>query len=530
MKKTLSLVLSLCLVSSFFTGCGKDNNTDVSNSISKDELSPEKIGYYSTLELPIDNNNTEISIISDTSVEGINDSVVIKELRRRTGLNVQVMQIPVAALQEKSKVLLASGDDMPDIFKGDINTAQINEYGAQGAFEAVSDHIDELPNLKEIFYDKSEEYNTTGKLRDFMSPAGKLYIFPSYQINRDVNHGFLYRKDIFDKHGIKMWSNTDEFLDVLRQLKKLYPDSTPFASKTTTYIFRDFGYNWGLNFTGPYYDEKDGNWKMSSTSKEYKEVLDLIKTMYNEKLIDPEFVTATQAAWTQKMTQPDKAFVTWDWIGRLEMFKEQTLQTVPSYDLRYAEPLKGKVITLSQIGAGPAVKKSKKSVLAMKLLDYLLSESGARLMTMGIEGVTYTLDENGYAKYVGFEDSKSVGITDLEEKYGMFASNLHRRMDKKSAYYKFSEREQEAQDIMNKKEDGYWPTDPQPYFEDAEQKVLDKYMVAFDKSALEFSTKYVLSENYGDKEWNEWLAKAKSLGENEIIKTYNDAQARYDKL
>lgn len=196
MKKTLSMVLSLCLVSSFFTGCGKDNNTDVSNSISKDELSPEKIGYYSTLELPIDNNNTEISIISDTSVEGINDSVVIKELRRRTGLNVQVMQIPVAALQEKSKVLLASGDDMPDIFKGDINTAKINEYGAQGAFEAVSDHIDELPNLKEIFYDKSEEYNTTGKLRDFMSPAGKLYIFPSYQINRDVNHDGYFKYTI----------------------------------------------------------------------------------------------------------------------------------------------------------------------------------------------------------------------------------------------------------------------------------------------------------------------------------------------
>ena len=73
-----------------------------------------------------------------------------------------------------------------------------------------------------------------------------------------------------------------------------------------------------------YYNEEDGKWKLSSTDEKFKEVLDFIKIMYDEKLIDPEFITATQAAWTSKITQNDKAFVTWDWIGRLEQFKEQT--------------------------------------------------------------------------------------------------------------------------------------------------------------------------------------------------------------
>ena len=52
---------------------------------------------------------------------------------------------------------------------------------------------------------------------------GKLYQIPSYGVNRDVNHGMLYRKDIFDKHGIKMWNNPEEFYQVLKQLKELYP-------------------------------------------------------------------------------------------------------------------------------------------------------------------------------------------------------------------------------------------------------------------------------------------------------------------
>ena len=53
---------------------------------------------------------------------------------------------------------------------------------------------------------------------------------------------------------------------------------------------------------------------------------------YNEGLIDPEFLTNTQPAWTQKMTQKDKAFVTFDWIDRMTMFKEQTLDSIPEYE------------------------------------------------------------------------------------------------------------------------------------------------------------------------------------------------------
>ena len=56
---------------------------------------------------------------------------------------------------------------------------------------------------------------------DLQSADGKLYMFPTYDINRDVNHGMLYRKDIFDKHGIKMWNSPEEFYNVLKHNLKL---------------------------------------------------------------------------------------------------------------------------------------------------------------------------------------------------------------------------------------------------------------------------------------------------------------------
>ena len=530
MKKSVKyfcIVLSLVMILGFFAGCN-DNNGDY-DIATKAELDPEKIGDYSSLKLPIDNKYTEISYLHDSDLADLNDSVFIRELRRRTGLNVNIIAVPLSAISEKAKVLMASKDEMPDIMDHIGGIDVFNDFGKQGAFEEILQHIDELPNFKKLFYDEADKYNTEGKIKNFLDGEGNLFMFPRYNISRKVNHGFLYRKDIFDKHGIKMWTSTEEFLDVLRELKKLYPDSTPFASKTGDQIFGNFTLNYGLDvMTGlqPYYDENEKVWKMSCTDPKFKDCLDLVKTMFDEGLIDPEFITATQPAWTAKMTQKDKAFVTWDWIGRLDMFKEQTLNTIPEYDLRYAEPLEGKVLTLTNVLTGPAVKKGENSMLALKLLDYMISDSGAILASMGIEGVTFNYGENEKAEYLGFEDGQTATTTLLEQKYGICGPLAH-RYDNRCAYYNYTEREQEAQDMMTSKEDGFWPEDPVLTFNEEEKKVIEKYLVSLETAAKEFATKYVLT---GKESWENWLKKAQSLGADEIVKAYNSAQGRYDKL
>ena len=525
--KFLTAILSVTLILSMFSGCTQNN--EKYELATKEELDPAIIGDYSTLKLPIDDTFTEISVLHASDNTNLNDSFFINELRRRTGLNVNVIAVPLSTIAEKAKVLMASKDEMPDIMDHVGGIDEVNDFGKQGAFEEILQHIDELPNFKKLFYDEADKYDTKGKIKNFLDGEGNLFMFPRYNISRKVNHGFLYRKDIFDKHNIKMWTSTEEFLDVLRQLKKLYPDSTPFASKTGDQIFGNFTLNYGLDImTGfqPYYDEDEKVWKMSCTDPKFKDCLDLVKTMFDEGLIDPEFVTATQPAWTAKMTQADKAFVTWDWIGRLDMFKEQTLQTVPDYDLRYAEPLEGKVITLTNVLTGPAVKKGKNSILALKLLDYLISDSGAMLSTLGIEGVTFNYNEKGKADYIGFEEGKAIGITDLEAKYGLCGPLAH-RYDDRCAYYNYTEKEQEAQDMMTSKEDGFWPEDPVLTFNEEENKVIEKYMSELETAAREFAIKYVLNGNLS---WNDWLEKAKKLGSEEIVKVYNSAQERYNKL
>jgi putative aldouronate transport system substrate-binding protein len=238
--------------------------------------------------------------------------------------------------------------------------------------------------------------------------------------------------------------------------------------------------------------------------------------MYDEGLIDPEFITTTQSAWTQKMTQPAKAFVTFDWIGRLEQFKEQTKETVPDYDLRYANPF-GPNQSVNRLGKtgyqGPQVTNNENAEISLKLLDYLISEGGAELMNLGVEGVTYNLDDRGFAEYVGME-GRIPAIGDISAKFGLYVDGLTLRGDKRSCYFNYTELEKEAQDLMLNKENGFEPIDPALVYTAEEKAIIDKDLAAIEKAVQEFATKYILAEkgskDTGDAAWENWVKKAKS--------------------
>lgn len=523
-KKWLSLALAGIML--FASGCGKNKVATMTN----EELSPEKIGDYGSLKLPLDDKNTKISILVTSDGYNLKDSVVVKELEKRTGLDLDLIPVAQESINQKVRVLIASKNSMPDIFGNGFSIIELNDFGMQGAFEPINNHFDELPNFSEIFINNTEKYRTANTLDYFYASNGDIYSFPTFDTSRYVNHGILYRKDIFDKHGIEMWNNPEEFYQTMKKLKELYPSSTPFVSKNAMAIIGKLGTSWGLVNTDMYYNEKTGVWKYSDTQPETKEILDLLKKMYSEGLIDPEFLTATQSAWTQKMVQYDKAFVTFDWIGRLDMFEEQTKDSIPEYDLRYGNPIgpRQTVKTLDKVYAGYSFAKSENSLLAMKLCDFLLSPAGAQLATIGIEGETFEINSRGKASFPELGGEEKVNtIDELGEKYGLF--QFYMRADKRASYFDYTEREKEAQEFASKPEH-MEPLDPQLVFTNEEIEIKTEYLADLKKATEEFYTQYIMNESAGDKEWNEWLKKAESLGVSKLEKVYNDAQARYNAM
>ncbi|MCM2997969.1 extracellular solute-binding protein [Paenibacillus cellulositrophicus] len=488
--------------------------------------STEQYGDTGGLKLPLVDKPTTIKfMLSSNSAKIGDDKLIVQELEKRTGIKVEFQTYSPQTYQDKLKVVVASGK-LPDIFIG-LKPAELKKIGQQKGVVAINEYADMLPNFSKLYL---QENNWV--IKSFGDEKGNIYTWPIYDLNRDVNHGFLYRKDIFDKNGIKEWTNTEEFYQALKKLKEIYPDSYPYASKGLANIFRDWSFGWGIgngdNYPA-YYDEKDGTWKYATVQPEHKDMLDFMKKLYNEGLMDPEFLTDTQDSWTTKMTT-DKSFVTWDWIGRLDLFYNQVKDKNPDYDLRYANPVgpTGHVRTLPKVSDfSIAVANNKNKEAALKLLDYLTSPSGGELMTVGVEGVNFEWGQDGRPVYPELKDLPLVDIGVLEDRYGMWLEGAYLRPDKRSVYYKFSEKEQEAQDKIMK-EDKREPMDPILNFTDDEISTLAELQTSLQKASEEFNAKYILDKSYGDAQFENFKKQIAKQGLDDLMKIYNDAQKRYD--
>ncbi len=520
MKKWFSLILAISMICGL-SACGQDTGgVTVGDGTSK--LTASAGG----LQLPLTEKGEIITWVEGSSIENLNELFVAQTLREVTGINLQLMVFPGATVNDKVKTMIASRE-LPDVIgAGFKDNEEINDLAIQGAFVSVDDKLSIMPNFKKLFYDDEE---TNWIFNSYQASDGHLYVVPNYGINREVNHGMMYRKDVFDKHNIKPWTNSEEFYENLKALRSLYPESNPFTVKTGIGLIQDLATGWGITYNGPYYDEAQKVWKYSDVDPQMKNLLDYVRKLYDEKLLDPEFLTLTQASWTSKMTQADKAFVTFDWIGRLDSFPLQAEKTVPGYDLRYGYPIgpKGTLQTLPKVTGGLAVSNNPNHELALQLVDFLLSDAGAEVVSMGLEGVTYTLGEDGKADYIEFPDINPT-ISELEAKYGMFSSTISKRFDRRCCYYQFSEREQQAQDFA-KIENIMEPADPILRFTEAQKEIITEKLPNLKKAADEFFSNYIISDKTGDAAWNAWLQKAEQLGYKEILQVYNDAQKEYDK-
>ncbi|MBS4220215.1 extracellular solute-binding protein [Bacillus sp. FJAT-49711] len=520
-------IIAGCNTSSEKTG-GTNNQNESANNDESDNGSEEKAnestedyGDTGGIKLPIVDKPVEITWMLVSEVNNLKDKAIIKEIEKRTGIKLNIQEYSSGTYSEKLNTVVASGQ-LPDIWHG-LPVAKVNELGQKGAVVAINEYLDELPNYKKLYAEENDWV-----MKSFSDDKGNMYTWPIYGVNRDVNHGFLYRKDIFDKHGIELWNNTEEFYQALKKLKEEYPDSAPYSSKTAEFIFRDWGFGWGI--TGAqypaYFDETDKTWKFQFTDQKHKDMLDFMKKLYNEGLLDKEFITDTEASWTTKMTT-GKSFVTFDWIGRLDMFYEQVKADNSEYDLRYGNPVgpENTIRSLDKIANwGHTVTKNDKSEIALKLLDYLSSPSGAELIMVGIKDEIYKEDGDGKITYPDL-NLDVVGIKDLENQYGMWLEGMYLRADERSVYFNYTEKEQEAQDMMQGK---MQPIDPILKFNDKENDTIAKLQPNLLTAGIEFSTKYVMTKSYGDKEWDAWLEEAKRLKVDDFVQVYNDAQKRFD--
>ncbi len=485
----------------------------------------EDYGDTGGLKLPVVDSPVDITWVVASPVENLTDKQIPQEISKRTGVNLIIESYPEASYPEKVKSMIGSGS-VPDIFTGALSLAELNEYGEQGAFAKINEYYDQLPNFKRLYVDNPDHNWIT---YSFSSDAGNIYLWPIYNLSRDVNHGIMYRSDVFEDLGIEPWTDTDSFYENLKALKEAYPDSYPFGSKNGEGIFRTMAGYWGIG-AGSYYPfhyaDSEGVWKFGGADENFKEMLDFMKKLYDEGLLDPEFLTDTQDSWSAKVTT-DKNFIFYDWIGRLSLFTTQMAETDPEWNLTYGYPIgsTGKHLTLDKVaGWGPTVAAGAKEEAALKMLDYMTSPSGSELFTIGIEGETFEW-EDGKPVYPELKDEPLIDINLLMDRYGMWVEGMYVNSDSRSVYFNYTEEEQKAQDLIVEN-DLFNPLEPAIKLNEEEASTFTEINTVLAADLLTFASNYVMN----DADWDAFVAQSESKGYKTVEEILNAAQSRMDEF
>lgn len=401
MKKTLSVLLSTVLVGSALAGCASkdEGGTSPSNGSggSSTPAAPAKI------KVALGTGN----LAYVTGSRDINSDKYVTKLEQLSNTDLDLQLIPHENYSQTITLMFASGE-MPDLLqtKG-INTPEVAPAVDSGNLMPLNELIDKYgPNLKK--YVPQESWDSARVSKD-----GKIYGIPQENPIRNGTVTYI-RQDWLDKLGLKAPKTVDEYITVLKAFKEKDPngngknDEIPFTARSK--------FSFGNAFFGAY-DVIPSLWKYQNDQLVPNfirpEMVDALKTyrkLYEEKLLDNEFLvmagkdwdakikgSAVAGMWAHAATYPDK------WQSDVQAGDPNAKVAVISSPVGPS----GKPGAVDEIGSSVSdyvwtlPKNTKNAAEVIKFLDWYYNPDNKdkdNFLLYGLEGTDYTV-ENGKIKY-----------------------------------------------------------------------------------------------------------------------------------
>jgi putative aldouronate transport system substrate-binding protein len=499
-RRILSTLLAAVLVTSLAAGCTKSKNVTNEN--------PAQTGG----KLFKDAVTFEMMVQSNPTFPYQKDWYIENAIAEKTNAKFNV--IPVSTnYAEKINMTMASGS-IPDLMYT-IGLDVSHRYGAQGAFVNILDHLDKLPNFKK-WMEKNKEY-----VSNYLSADGKLYLFPEQGIAETNRRGWLYREDIFKQNNIAIPKDDKEFYDALKKLKELYPKSYPFNFREGLEQFAMIAPSWGTDY-GMYYDSSKKEFKYGPVENNFKDMIAFYNKLYTEGLIPPDFLSLNTKAW-QDAISTNSAFVTMDYVSRIDFFNSSLRKDNPQFSLAYMAPSKGGVNGVAKVApsavnvAGYNVAANSKNLeQLLKYCDWMYTDEAKQLMSWGEEGKTYKT-ENGKKTFIDAAD-----ITSVRKKYGLSTNGFYLLTDFSSHMSTFSDELNKGIEESRKFD---LPARPTVALNDKEREILQTAGVSIDKFMKQEISKFILGTR-PISEWDKYVQEVEKLGLKQLAETYKTAYAR----
>lgn len=450
------------------------------------------------------------------------DMPVFQDYEKMSNIKAEFIEAPTDGFQEKKNLLFAS-NELPDVFyRSGLSPLESVRYGAGGQLIPLEDLIkDYAPNLTKLMEDYPEIRAA------ITTPEGHIYSLPGIVTlgsartdKKWINTAWL------DKLGLQVPQTTDELYDVLVAFRDQDPngngqkDEIPLTARVGLHIVnmmsgsfgldQQFGYNINL------VDDKVEIWMGSERNKE---MLMYLNKLYQEKLLDSEVFSHTEAQYLAKQGS-----------GKTGVFFDQTNNNFLPIADQYAgmAPPAGPHGDRLQAQASPVPRDpgayaissvNKYPEASMRWIDYFYSDEGSTMLRFGREGEHYVLKDG--IPYYTDEYSTAEKQPKITPYAGGGAPHL---ISEKVASYINPPQVQEAQ----KQLDPYMPgiRYAAPMFDEKTAQQVNVLRNDIDKYYEEQSTKFIAGALSFDK-WDEFRSTLKKMNIDELRQLYQDA---YDKM
>lgn len=413
-RNSMLFFLVLALIISF-TGC-KNSTSSVVKPIDGEAMTENT--------LPISEEGITLTMWCQNKSQGYvksyNDYEAFKLIGEKTGVNINFIH-PTGAGKEQLHILLASGD-YPDIiryyFGNDYTTLKAYR---DGVFIELDEYIDKYaPNFKKII-SENESYKEHLNLI-----SENILCFP---ILRDDERfmaydGYFMRQDWLDKVGLSVPETIEEWETVLKAFR-----DNDLAGGGKTVPFATSGTMHNQVFCGAFGLASYPSYFLNPVTKrvthhvlepEFKNFLTLLNKWYMEGLLDKNFFSASMQQLDSMMLNGVLGSVYIDNNNSIPKY----MQSKPDLDLvavpfpkdkdgnRY-HPQLSSMVNLSDFGA-VITSACKYPVEAVRFFDYLYTKEASDLMYWGVEGESYTIEEDGTYKFTDLIINNADGKTPYE--------------------------------------------------------------------------------------------------------------------
>lgn len=409
-KKALALLLTLMLAASMVS-CGgngdsgssgtSDSTTSTGDASTGSDTSGEAAPTEVSLPLA-DGESLSYFIALDANasivVDDYNDNEFFQALEEKTGVHIDWMMNSSSDFVTNFNLMIAS-NQIPDMVYGvasyysDGLDASIDD----GYFLDLTDKVDEyMPNYQALRKaDPQVEIDT-------MTDSGRLAcVYAVYTEEQGPWYGMQMRKDWLDELGMDVPTTYDEWEAALTGFKDQLGAYAPLSLTFNGFDTMNGGLSAGYGVWATWQLDETGKVNWGPAMDGWKDYLTKMNDWFEKGLIDPDFMA--QDAFMVDMT----SVITGKTGAWTSMYTMPSLYEASSEDPdMYIVPVTGPVVNegdelhlrYRNVYTGTTTSVSADCSnweLALRWLDYLFSEDGARLANYGVEGDTYTMADDG---------------------------------------------------------------------------------------------------------------------------------------